>query len=205
MRDQFKTYIVGYDARVSFDECREHWGSERRKAYLYKEDSLVPLSTDLIVWERAFEPEPEELPFTGHQLLWTSFLKVRSLTKHHANIPTESENAIAIEIILHQDDRDEISQWQELNVPVEPISLETGWKPLGYDVSDRWLLSGLSNCGFLPECEDVDLLKQKWHRYLNEHHLFSDVINAFEFKIFSDARVAEHAPFFVYKLWLFER
>jgi len=82
--------------------------------------------------------------------------------------------------------------------PMKPATLDAGWRLLGYGVADRWLLSGLSNCGYTEEERDAWL---RWGPHLNEHHLFSDLDHAFAFREASDLRVAEHAPFFVLGLW----
>jgi hypothetical protein len=70
---------------------------------------------------------------------------------------------------------------------------------LGFDVSDGSLLSGLSNCGYSKR--DIPALRMRWAPYLNAHHLFDDLKQAYEFRDQSNQRVLEHAPFFVYGLW----
>jgi hypothetical protein len=75
---------------------------------------------------------------------------------------------------------------------------------LGYDVCDEWGLSGLSNCGLEPGREDVAALRAKWGPLLNRAHLFDSRDAAAAFAHASDARVEEHAPFFVYELWRVE-
>ena len=41
-----------------------------------------------------------------------------------------------------------------------------------------------------------------WGPRLNEHHLFKNAESAFAFRLVTNRRVPEHAPFFVYGLWL---
>jgi len=73
------------------------------------------------------------------------------------------------------------------------------WVLLGYDVGDRYCLSGLSNCGYGAE---RDRWAAEWGESLNDYHLFSDPHRADAFARANDARVSEHAPFTVFGLYL---
>ncbi len=70
---------------------------------------------------------------------------------------------------------------------------------LGYDVADNGMLSGLMNCGY--EASEREAAQAKWRGALNEHHLFAAVADALAFRTYAEARVPEHAPFFVYGLY----
>lgn len=80
---------------------------------------------------------------------------------------------------------------------IRPNNIKEDWKLLGYDVADKYLLSGLMNCGYKKEGD-----YNKFKNSLNEYHLFNSINDAKEFKRSTNARVPEHAPFFVYGLWL---
>ncbi len=84
-----------------------------------------------------------------------------------------------------------------------PATVSDEWTLLGFDVADAGLVSGLSNCGY--DQAEIAALRSSWATHLNEHHLFTDVRRAFSFRDLSDPRVPEHAPFFVYGLYLLER
>jgi hypothetical protein len=58
------------------------------------------------------------------------------------------------------------------------------------------------NCGY--QRSELAGLRASWTSDLNEHHLFTDVKRAFAFRDLTDRRIPEHAPFFVYALWLIE-
>jgi len=79
-------------------------------------------------------------------------------------------------------------------VDTEPLLL------LGFDVADRWLLSGLTNCVHRSE-PDFAGLKHDYEPFLNRFHLFDDSEIANTFRHVSDGRVPDHAPFFVFSLW----
>jgi hypothetical protein len=83
--------------------------------------------------------------------------------------------------------------------PTNPTSLDADWTRLGYDVADGSLLSGLMNCGYDDE---RPTLQARFAGLLNEHHLFSDVSGAAEYRLVCDLRVTEHAPFFVFGLYV---
>jgi len=48
---------------------------------------------------------------------------------------------------------------------------------------------------------DMVLLQRRWESYLNEWHLFDHVEQADEFRSFTNRRVKEHSPFYVYGIW----
>ena len=99
------------------------------------------------------------------------------------------------------------SEWKQMmhqeGYPINPRDLDENWTLLGYDVSNEWLLSGLSGLGYYPE--EVQTLGKNWGRYLNEYHLLTDLQQAIDFQKMTDERVADHAPFFVYGLYLIRR
>jgi len=64
------------------------------------------------------------------------------------------------------------------------------------------LLSGLSNCGYVGR--ESETFRARWRGRLNEHLLFTELTPAFEFRQLSDARVPEHAPFFVCGLYMIQ-
>ena len=71
-------------------------------------------------------------------------------------------------------------------------------KPLGYDVADRFLTSGV--LWFRPG-EDPEALRAKWGPHLNKRRLFSWLESATRFRDYGNERAPEHAPHFVYKLF----
>jgi hypothetical protein len=80
-----------------------------------------------------------------------------------------------------------------------PSRVPSSWHFLGYDVADQWLVSGLSNCGYIED--EREEWRLKWSRRINNLHLLLDVDDAHEFAQATNQRVAEHAPFYVYGLW----
>ena len=73
------------------------------------------------------------------------------------------------------------------------------WELVGYDICDAAGTSGLSNCSYSPS--EVDALRTRWARALNEYHLFRTLDDALSYRQLTDARVPEHAPFAVIGIW----
>ncbi|HEX7478963.1 MAG TPA: hypothetical protein VF331_14250 [Polyangiales bacterium] len=76
----------------------------------------------------------------------------------------------------------------------QAVPLEPEWERLGYDICDAHGTSSLTNCGYEPG-ERESLLN--FVPQLNEHHLFREIEDADHFRVASDLRVPEHAPFAV--------
>lgn len=72
------------------------------------------------------------------------------------------------------------------------------WPILGYDIVDRWLLSGLSNCGY--DSEELAELASDWRPRLTAGGLVRDLGWAVTFVEVANRRVPEHAPFYVVQL-----
>jgi hypothetical protein len=63
--------------------------------------------------------------------------------------------------------------------------------------------SGLVNCGYTQE--DLLALRPTWDLRLNAFGLFDSIEDAVAYRDITDARVPEHAPFWVYALWQLRR
>jgi hypothetical protein len=182
--------VLGYDARVA---APEPWSSERRARYLLRTDVEWPFSTDRMVWPSVIEGGGGPL-----NLFATPDALDRQL--HAAGDPARVRIAITLDpTALSPEAR---GTW-EPRLPTPLSHPETAWRNLGYDVADLALTSGLSNAGYDPT--DVDRLRATWGRELNAHHLFTSCLAAARFAPVTDKRVAEHAPFFSYGLYLIDR
>ncbi len=70
---------------------------------------------------------------------------------------------------------------------------------LGYDVNDRFLLSGLCSCGYADS--ELIAVRQEFAGEINDLHLFNSAKTAIAFRDRTNLRVAEHAPFGVFGIW----
>ncbi len=198
----FEERIVGFDAREMWIDPAVSWPEQRRAGFLFRPDVPKPLSTDTVVWPSVFDLNNNTRPpdCFGHQDLCDKLADVQS---HLASV--QAERCYVIAITVFTSSPSQAQEWDELLVSMTtPPTRDRSWSFLGFDVSDQWLLSGLSNCGFLPELDDIASQRAKWGPQLNQHHLFDSLDAATAFKDFSNLRVQEHAPFFVFGLWLVE-
>lgn len=215
-------FLLGFDARENWCEFHSSWSQERKDAYLLRHDIAKPLSTDVMVWPSVFDTGKKvimrntEVPFGQEYLnlpewigpnkpLWSNVNHLRRYLSEHLIHNPKSCWIIAIAFIGENTAADETEgSWLHYDT-TEPRDIDGVWMMLGYDVSDGTLLSGLSNCGYDPNIDDVNLLRNQWSQYINKYHLIEEVDHAFSFKHLSDQRVSEHAPFGVYGIWLVEK
>lgn len=194
------TRFIGYGLAPSFQSQADTWTDSRRAAYLYKPDAPFPISVGDVT--------------AGEDLLESNGYGFVGLTANAPVLPNAAELVIAISVYPDRWTQAQFEQWDglvfdaagrkrgfaeltggEVATP-EPLQLSL----LGYDVADWGLISGLSNCGFMPE-EPVSDYRAKWGPKLNAHHLFDDIEAAYDFAKFTDQRVPEHAPFYVFGVW----
>lgn len=187
--------LLGFDSRVRRNVGT--WDTKRREQFLLRLDVVQPFSTDTTVWPSVLDSDLRVPTCIGRQTLWNDLECLQSCLGSSA---TSRSWIVAVTVHLINDPSDEADRWKA-DVPATiPVLRAESWSLFGYDVSDRWLLSGLSNCGFLPG-DGVQALREKWSGKLNDHHLFDRVENAMEFRELSDQRAVEHSPFFVFGIW----
>ncbi len=95
-------------------------------------------------------------------------------------------------VLARPGDEQPFGDFDHMNVPAD-LTL------LGYDVADGGKLSGLANCGY--ESPERDIARAEYSAKLNEHHLFRALDEALVFRTYTEERVPEHAPFFVYGVY----
>ena len=198
--------IVGYDAREFWQTYDSSWSEKDRKRYLYRLDVKKPLSVDVMIWPSVFSAADRRGPAKrlGFQSFWADFTLLRSaVTQAYSERPLGDYRMIAAILVLGEYAKSDAVPWSERIPPVHPDRRGPEWTFLGYDVADQWALSGLLDCGFVPGLDDVPKLRQRWGPLLNKFHLFDDFDAAVAFKQMSDERLKnDHAPFFVFSLWL---
>jgi hypothetical protein len=177
--------LLGFDARGPGVQLTEEYSS----IYLLRESSEV-LSVDTMLWPSAVEDSPAWIGMNAP--FWEDLV---SLERQVGG--GDPYNLIAA--TWHARRGEERGPVGPYPGPTVPAVRNPSWSFLGYDVADP-TISGLSNCGYKPE-ERRDLMAV-WGPRLNPHHLFENLDHAFEFRALTDARVPEHAPFFVIGLWL---
>jgi hypothetical protein len=204
----FPHYLLGFDARTDEKETAHTWPLNRREAYLLRQDVSWPISLDRGVWPSLFRfgtvPRADSLkvitvvPQTFLQEaidLWDSLAAMqRALVSN--SMPPRDYVRIAIELCTATD-LVEDPAWNFLASSLPTDQIPRGWRVVGHDIADRDFVSGLSNCSY-NERDRVSL--SGWAQKINEFGLIDDVELAQEFREISDARLPDHAPFFVYRI-----
>ena len=209
-----REHLLGFDARELWLPPDALWDDARRRRFLLRADTPKPLSVDATVWPSVFRagdgdgyvgrllrrhgvfvvPVPAWIGPTG--TLWEDLARMRSHLGANWARPRPTA-IIAVSWIADPEENGLAEPDLPATTPAEP---DPDWELLGYDVADRWLLSGLANCGY--GADDVDEFRSRWSPALNAHHLFAEVAAARAFRGATDARVPEHAPFRVYAVRL---
>lgn len=184
---------IGFDLRLALGVANSEWTADRRNGYLMKPQISFPLSVDPVVWPRALPTSGD-----GPLGLWLD------LSVFEAEQAVDAGARIAIGVAFQTVD-EEIKRYLASYVaPCRPLTPEVSWPFLGYDVADSALISGLSNCGFVSGLDDSAALQAEWASRLNDHGLFVEWTDAAVFRKEIGIRLPEHAPFFVFGLWLID-
>jgi hypothetical protein len=198
--------LLGFDAREMWLDVAEYWPEERKRTFLLRQDIIKPLSTDILVWRSVFDVDislqyPE---WTGPiQNLWEDIATLQTYLDTAWSERTLPSWLIAVTLQEEVCEREDLQEWYDRVSNFIPALHDPAWTFLGYDVSDKWLLSGLSNCS--NNETEMQILRETYASALNEHHLFNALKPAVDFMHVSDERVREHAPFFVFGIWLIKK
>lgn len=183
------TLLYGFDARMPIRVADPNWSDLRRAQYLLRPEILRPLSVDTQVWPRVL---PAGVTDGFAPDYWANLDALRH-TCASKGFSGDAVTLIALAVCGNGD------QASSLFVPCEPSTIDPAWQPLGWDVADNGLVSGLSNCGYRQE--EVEALRPMFSPQLNEHGLFNSREAAEAFRVVSDKRVPEHAPFLIHRIF----
>lgn len=206
-------HLLGFDVREDWLAGDAIWDETRRRKFLLRPYAPKPLSVDPTVWPSVFRagdgegmigdllrprgvfvvPVPAWIGPSG--VLWSDLAAMR---RHLAAGWQQPRPTATVAVSWVTGPGDDPAAGPDL-VATTPAERSDEWDLLGYDVADRWLLSGLANCGY--DDSEIDRLRDRWAPLLNARHLFADATVAFAFRELTNARVTEHAPFFVYALY----
>lgn len=199
--------LLGFDAR---EEYLGSWDQARRERYLLVCDVPKPYSVDVLVWPSIFGDgmgEQQQVE-AGPKLRLTSTWRgpnaplwedLGVLQEAIAEAPRQQYTLVAVSEVNVNPSLGEPPEIAGLAPARSPAALNDGWSLLGYDVADRYFISGLTNCGYEPD-ETRRVAAQRWSARLNAHHLFDEAADASRFSAEVALRVPEHAPFFVFAL-----
>lgn len=197
--------LLGFGAREMW---LENWDHERRSALLFRLDVAKPLSVDEMVWPSVFDADHHLLKpdWTGYiQDLWDDLDRLKMTLEEGWRQTWRPCCLVAVTLMTASCTRGQEDGWRERVDSLSPQVIAGGWRLLGFDVADSFLLSGLSNGGFRPELEAVSPLRAVWGPLLNRWHLFTDTSAATAFQKLANSRMPEHSPFFIFAVWLIDQ
>ena len=193
--------VLGFDFRVRPESQGTRWTKERRETYLLRADIQFPVSADRTVWPecttRLQKSQTAEMeaqsngPLNGLDL-FTENKGPDSLAAYR------HDSAVLIALTS---DKTTVAHLRQMH-SVGPSSFavaeleDSGWSFWGYDVADAWMTSGLMNCGFASD-EKAGYV-ERYSTGLNGWGLFDDIKISNVYSDETNARVSEHAPFYVF-------
>lgn len=78
------------------------------------------------------------------------------------------------------------------------VSAALDFHDLGFDIADRDMLSGMSNCRL--SSHELANLRSEWSTKINSIGLLGCASDALRLKAVLDRLIREHAPFYVYRI-----
>lgn len=197
--------MLGFDAREMWLSPKEDQYEDDRYSFFLRKNVIKQLSVSTTFWNSIFQID-ETLPrpqWIGPiQSLWDNLQILQTYLYQSEARPYW---IIAVTLCSDLCEGEELETWKLRAANIRPAIPDKAWELLGYDVADEWLHSGLTNWGFDKLTEDVEGIRKKYVPALNAYHLFDALETATEFRILSDERVREHAPFFVFGVWLIKK
>jgi hypothetical protein len=189
------TIVLGFDLRKPISGATSDPPREDRARFLIRPEVSGPASVDPDVWPQVAAQRAQGYPFP----LWGSVSEIlRSCPG--LGLPGPGEPSI-VEIAVVVDEPSRLN-WEGALLgwlrPGDDSALALASTRLGYDVADRFLLSGLNNCMLSPK--ELDYARQRWAPQINSVGLFEDEGEALAFSTACDSIVPEHAPFYPYRI-----
>ena len=188
--------VLGFDVRRPIALQKVIWTDERRSKFLIRPEVQSPISVDRDVWPALALNVDETYPL----FLWDSVGEIPTAFPEVAR--QDSDSPIVIEITAVGTNRESSVYWERIIFGrvkrEEDRALKITTECLGYDVADRYLVSGLSNC--MLSAEEMAVIRKDWSTAINMWGLFGDPGAAEAFREVCNRLVPEHAPFEVYRM-----
>jgi hypothetical protein len=198
--------LLGFDAREMWLDVAEYWPEESKRHFLLRQDIVRPLSTDEYVWRSVFYVDSSlQYPeWTGPiQNLWDNLATLQAYLDTTWIERTFPYWLIAVTLEEDVCECENLLEWHDRVSNLITTPRDPAWAFLGYNIADKWLTSGLSNCS--SNETEMQILRDTYASALNEHHLFDAIKPAVDYVHVTNERVREHAPFFVFGLWLIKK
>ena len=188
-----KWRLLGFDARENEQDGRKSpIPLDVREVMLLRPEIELPFSVDGNIWPSVLGMN--DGPQIEDKGLWLSLARLQQSLRERGRTAI----AIAVELLVPSNITALGLPYSLIDSNQDPPTVPENSICLGFDVADAGFWSGLSNCGY-SEAERAEL-RPKWQGRINDFGLLKSEQDALEFRDLSDARVPEHAPFWVYKL-----
>lgn len=186
--------LLGFDAK-EWPFGLNAWTEQRRSTYLIRREVQVVMSIDPLVWPSVLTaPDTAAIGWPVRNTSARLFADLGAL-----NRMCPRGMVVATTLALEGLSAQESDCAQDYLWGTVPRDIDRAWGLLGYDVASLSPISALANCGY--SANDAATVRNRWATVLNDWHLFPDWSSADEFRRYSNARVAEEAPFYVYGLY----
>jgi hypothetical protein len=199
--------LLGFDAREMWTQFEETWPQEQRWTYLLIDKLVKPLSVSVRIWAPALEDVSKDIKSQDWRASlgqWDSLNGMQMYLESRRDEIAGPYWIVGITLLYGiLTEREKREEWHAFLPSTSPSTIDRDWSLLGYDVATGGLLSGLSACGY--DSSSAPKLREKWEPHLNKYHLLTSQDRAIEFMKMTDDRVPEHAPFFVFGLYLIQK
>jgi hypothetical protein len=187
---------LGFDIRVGSVQHQAEWSLSRRSDFLIRPEILAPISVDDMVWPR-LGPDSSEFPMW----LWGSTGEILSAFPALGGSTIGDSGRIIAIGTLTDDERyakfiADVFFGYKNAASYEIVNSKQ--ELLGFDVADRFFISGLSNCKLA--LDELTAIRSDWSHAIRESGLIRDPDLARTFCVICDKLIPEHAPFEVYQI-----
>jgi hypothetical protein len=186
--------LLGFDAGENEQDGRKTpIPIHVREVFLLRPEIELPYSVDGHVWPSVWGMSDQSPD--NENGLWLNLARMQQQLVEHGRTAI----LVAVELLVPSNLPAFGFPYSLIDSTPEPQTVPEGSTCLGFDVADSGFWSGLSNCGYSEE--DRARLRPAWQSKINDFGLLKSEQDAIMFKGMTDARVPEHAPFWVYKLY----
>ncbi len=200
-----KNLLLGFDVLGEPERMgRRVWDEQERQKFLLHPEIRLPVSVDRLICPSIFQPGGHRdgnlageknvniLGLWDNAALMLKWVEQRPKMKELIRFP------VAVQLISSPGSSDPM--WDTISgQDTEPPTPSQEWDRLGYDVADRGPTSALSNCSYTSE--EMAEARRRWGNCINQSGLLEKLEDALLVTSFSDVRVPEHKPFFVYEIF----
>jgi hypothetical protein len=210
MNELLLGFDVPADPRMTL---RVVWNRSERDNFLLRPEVEQPISVDRGICPSIFQPSgcrtkdveipgwPEsEINMLG---FWGDLQGMLHWLEENPGVQKLTRFPIAVSVRLSGSTNFNAYRSAISASPTNPAEVLKEWPRLGYDVADPGQTSALSNCAY--KANEIVEARSRWASHVNQSGLLDDLEAALAFREFSDARVPDHRPFYVYELFEIQR